>query len=166
MPELVATPIAEAVASFHFNEHVLDKRFPVFTAEESLRQPAPHSNHAVWIFGHMIYSRLSVLKFIGREGVFERPWLPLFKRGEKLREASVYPSWPELLEAWREITPILHKALDEVSPDVLDKPSPEGVPSADKKISGLVNFFAYHEAYHAGQLGYITRWLGHDGPVG
>jgi len=163
---LVATPIAEAAASFHLDEHVLEKGFPVFTAEESLRQPAPHSNHAVWIFGHMIRCRASVLKFIGREGEFERTWLPLFNRGEKLREASAYPSWQELLEAWNEVTPILHKALDEISPELLDRPSPEGVPSADKKISGLINFFAYHEAYHAGQLGYITKWLGHDGLVG
>jgi hypothetical protein len=163
---LVATPISEAIASFHLNEHVLDKGFPVFTTEESLRQPAPQSNHAVWIFGHIIYSRVSVLKFIGRGGEFQHPWLPLFKRGEKLREASAYPSWPELLEAWTEITPTLHKALEEVALEVLDSPSPEGVPSADKKISGLINFFAYHEAYHAGQLAYVTKWLGHDGPVG
>ena len=163
---LVATPIAEAIASFHRNEYALDKKFPVFTAEESFRQPAPHSNHAVWIFGHIIYCRVSVLKFAGRGGEFQRPWLPLFGRGEKLREASAYPSWQELLEAWSEITSALHKALEEVDPEVLDRPSPEGIPSADRKISGLINFFAYHEAYHAGQLAYITKWLGHDGPMG
>ena len=164
---LVATPISEAIASFHRNEHVLDRGFSVFTAEEPFRQPAPHCNHAVWILGHVIYCRNRVIELIGNPPALSQSWLPLFSRGAKLQQdLSVYPSWNELLEAWREITPTLHKALEEIAPEVLDRPSPEGMSSADKKISGLINFFAYHEAYHAGQLAYITKWLGHGGSVG
>lgn len=164
MPQL-ATSIADAIDAYNTNEYVLDKALPSITPEESLRQPGPQSNHALWILGHLIYCRNSVLRFLGQP-LLSYSWLPLFNRGAKLQDPSAYPAWNELNEAWQQVTPALHKALDEVTEETLDRPSPEGVPSADKKISGLVRFFANHEAYHTGQLGYLTKWLGHDGPVG
>jgi DinB superfamily len=165
MPQLVA-PIADATDAYNFNEYVLGKVLPAITPEESLRQPSEKSNHALWVFGHILYCRLSVLRFLGAEPDFHPEWLPLFNRGAKLVEASAYPAWNELVLAWNEITPTLHKTLDEVTEETLDQPAPQGIPSADKKISGVVRFFANHEAYHVGQLGYLDKWLGHDGPVG
>ena len=165
MPQL-ATPIADAVDAFNFNEHVLGKVLSAVTPEESLRRPSEKSNHALWVFGHILYCRLSVLRFLGAEQDFRPEWLPLFNRGAKPVEASAYPSWNELLSAWQQITPNLHKALEDVTEETLDQPAPQGVPSADKKISGVVRFFANHEAYHVGQLGYLSSWLGHAGPVG
>ncbi len=162
----LATPIADAIDNYNANEFILNNCIPVITPEESLRQPSPHSNHALWIFGHLIHSRASVLHFLGEKQEWSRPWQPLFVRGAKLVDASTYPAWSELVAAWHEITTALHKALDEVPGNVLDSPSLEGIPSGDKKMSGLVRFFAAHEAYHAGQLGYLTAWLGHHGPVG
>ena len=165
MPQL-ATPIADAIDAYGTNEYVLGQVLPAITSEESLRQPGPNSNHALWILGHIIYCRNSVLKFLGHAPAVSQDWLPLFNRGAKLVEASAYPAWNELCITWQEITPTLHKALDEVTEELLDRPSPEGIPSTDKKMSGVVRFFANHEAYHAGQLGYLSSWLGHAGPVG
>lgn len=162
----VTTPIADTIAQYHFNEYVLDKALPSISAEEALRQPAAHSNHALWILGHMIYARTSVLQFAGKEAAWQRPWLPLFDRGAALKEASAYPSWPELIAAWQELMPIVHNALSEVPNEILDRPAPAEPPSTDGKISGVLSFFANHEAYHAGQIGFLTKWLGHPGPVG
>jgi hypothetical protein len=169
MPQL-ATPITDAIDGFKTNEYILGKALPSITPEESLLHPAPNSNHALWIFGHILYCRLSVLKFLGRyEGQNEdrtRPWLHLFKRGATREDASAYPAWSDLHAAWQEITPILHQALEEATDELLDQPAPEGVPSADKKISGVVRFFVLHEMYHIGQIGYLSAWLGRKGPVG
>jgi uncharacterized damage-inducible protein DinB len=107
-----------------------------------------------------------VLKFAGKEEAWTRPWLALFPRGAQLKEASAYPAWPELVAAWKELTPIVHNALNEVPNEILDKPAPEGPPSTDGKISGVLSFFANHEAYHTGQIGFLTKWLGHARPVG
>ena len=166
MPQL-ATPITDAIDGFHTNEYVLGKAFTAITPEESLRQPAPDSNHALWILGHLINCRNSVMRFLGQPPASSQAWLPLFDRGAELqKDTSVYPSWNELLEIWPESTAALHKALNEASEEVLDSPSPEGVPSVDKKMSGAVRFFVIHEAYHTGQLGYLTTWLGHEGLIG
>jgi DinB superfamily len=165
MPQL-ATPIADAIDAYGTNEYLLNNALSAITPEESLRQPGLKSNHAVWILGHLIYCRNSVLKFLGQSPTEPHTWLPLFNRGAKLVEASAYPAWSELLSVWQETIPILHKALEEAPEELLDQPAPQGIPSADKKMSGVFRFFAIHEAYHVGQLGYLDKWLGHDGPVG
>ena len=160
--------IATAIASYHFNERVLDKVLPSITPEDALRRPSNHSNHALWILGHVLYCRNSVIKLLGLPPALSQPWLPLFNRGSKIQQdPSAYPSWNELLEIRRELTPQLHKALSEAPEDLLETSAPaNGAPSFDGKISGVISFFASHETYHGGQLGYLAKWLGHDGPVG
>jgi uncharacterized damage-inducible protein DinB len=160
----VATPISDAVANYRTNASVLDKCLTAITPEEALRQPSPHSNHAVWILGHMIWARATVLHFVGKE--WSRPWFPLFVRGAALKEPAAYPAWQELIDAWQEINVALERALDEAPEAVLDRPSPPEIPSTDKKVSGLAVFFADHEAYHVGQISYLAKWLGHAGPWG
>ena len=162
----VTSPIADTIAQYHLNEYVLSQALPSITAEESLRRPSSHSNHALWILGHMIYARTSVLRFAGKGDAWMRPWLPLFPRGAELKEDSAYPAWFELVAAWNELTPILQSALEEAPASLLDNPAPAAPPSTDGKISGVLSFFANHEAYHAGQLGFLTTWLGHARPVG
>ena len=49
---------------------------------------------------------------------------------------------------------------------MLAKPAPKGPPSFDGKISGLVAFLAFHEAYHVGQVTYLRKWLGYGQSVG
>jgi uncharacterized damage-inducible protein DinB len=160
--------IATAIASFHFNERVLDKVLPSITPEDALRRPSGHSNHALWVLGHVLYCRNSVIKILGQPPALSQPWLPLFNRGSKvLEDPSAYPAWNELLEVRLALTPQLHKALSEAPEELLEAPAPDkGAPSFDGKISGIISFFAYHETYHGGQLGYLVKWLGHEGPVG
>jgi len=48
----------------------------------------------------------------------------------------------------------------------LATPVTQGPPSADGKLSGVVNFMAFHETYHVGQLAYVRSLLGHTGAMG
>ncbi len=160
----VPSSIAAAAVSFQQNSDLLRKSFEGLTAEEWLRRPSDSSNHLLWIAGHVIWARGVVLGFLGAE--WSRPWLPLFARGAKLDDSAEYPTPEEAALAWREVSARLATAMEEVSEDTLSKPSPERIPSADGKITGLVGFLAYHETYHVGQAAYLRRWLGHDGVAG
>jgi uncharacterized damage-inducible protein DinB len=40
------------------------------------------------------------------------------------------------------------------------------VPSADGTLGGVINFLAYHDTYHTGQVAYLRCWLGHSGVAG
>jgi hypothetical protein len=57
------------------------------------------------------------------------------------------------------------KRLDDLGEDGLVAPSPRSLPIPDKTIRGAINFAAFHESYHVGQMAYIRKWLGFPGLV-
>jgi uncharacterized damage-inducible protein DinB len=157
----VVLQIANAAYSFHVNEKLLNDSAAGLTAEEWLRRPNDSSNHLLWIVGHVLWARGRALSFLGVE--WSRSWGPLFARGAKLADAAEYPEPEEILLALEEVSAKLAAALEAASDDTLSKPAPQGIPSADGKIGGLINFFAHHETYHVGQVAYLRSWLGHGG---
>jgi hypothetical protein len=90
----------------------------------------------------------------------------LYARGGKVDSDDAYPSGETLMEAWKEVGGVLANALENVSEEVLAEPSKQGPPSADGKQSGVVNFLAWHETYHVGQISYLRGWMGHAGLMG
>jgi hypothetical protein len=45
------------------------------------------------------------------------------------------------------------------------KRAPEGKPSFDLKVSGLVAFLAFHETHYVGQVSFLRKWLGYGQTV-
>ncbi len=160
----IPSQITDAANTFQFNAGLFKKGFDGLTREEWLRRPNDKSNHLLWIFCHAIWARGVTLGFLGSE--YSKPWFPLFARGAKLDESAQYPTPEEASAAWEEVSTRLTSAMEGASEEVLSKPSPQGIPSADGKISGLVGFLANHETYHVGQVGYLRSWLGHEGVAG
>jgi uncharacterized damage-inducible protein DinB len=70
------------------------------------------------------------------------------------------------MAAWHESAALLTSAMDSVSEELISQPATNGPPSADGKLSGIVNFLAIHETYHIGQASYLRSWLGHKGIMG
>ena len=160
----VPAVIAHAAENYRFNSDFLVKMVSDLDQEEWLRHPNETSNHIAWIVGHVIWTRKMLLGRLGME--WSRPWLDMFARGAKLDETAAYPAKEELLDAWRETSGVLAGVLDSVSAEILAQPATQGPPSADGKISGIVNFLAIHETYHLGQASYLRGWLGHKGLMG
>lgn len=160
----VPAVIAAAAENYRFNSGVLEKTVGDLSSEEWLKRPDEKLNHIAWIVGHVAWTRSRLLERIG--AAWPQPALDIFGRGIKLQEDSAYPSAESLLSAWRESATVLASALENVSEDVLAKPATQGPPSADGKLSGVVNFLAIHESYHLGQASYLRSWLGHKGLMG
>jgi len=51
-------------------------------------------------------------------------------------------------------------------PPVVPSPGCEFGGAGDGTTGGVINFLAFHETYHVGQLAYLRCWLGHEGPQG
>jgi hypothetical protein len=96
---------------------------------------------------------------------WSQPWLKEFARGAK---CDVLPCPPPetLMSAWNEVSGVLAGALENASEEALGQPATSGPPSADGKVSGIVNFLAIHETYHVGQAAYLSCWMGHKGIMG
>jgi uncharacterized damage-inducible protein DinB len=160
----VPASIANAADNYRFNSRYLKQTVSDLAPEEWLRRPDERLNHIAWIVGHMALSRSRLLHFMGAE--WGQPELEIFGRGSKLLEDSAYPAPDSLLAAWSESGHALAGAFQSVAEDLLEQPAPEGSPSSNGKIGGIVHFMAIHETYHLGQASYLRCWLGHKGLMG
>jgi len=156
--------IATAAENYRFNSDFLTRMVEDLSPEEWLRRPIDNLNHIAWIVGHVIWARKAVLTRLGTE--WSQPWLSSFARGVKCNDVAAFPPPDTLMEGWREVSGVLATALDGASEDVLSTPSTQGPPSADGRISGVINFLAIHETYHVGQASYLRSWMGHKGLMG
>lgn len=160
----VPAAILTAAQNYKFNSDFLTNMVKDLPPEEWLKSPAENLNHVAWIVGHCVWTRKALLARLGTQ--WDKPWLGMFARGVKLENDAAYPSETVLLDAWRESAEILAPALENASEELLAQPVKQGPPSADGKLSGVVNFLAVHETYHIGQLSYLRSWLGHKGLMG
>jgi uncharacterized damage-inducible protein DinB len=156
--------ISIAALSFNQNDNFLRKNLEGLTDEEWTRKPEGCANDLLWIVGHVTWARSSLLKRLGED--WSKPWFAFFGRGAKPGDSVVYPTPEEAKLAWDESTTRVHAAMESVSEEALAAPATNGPPSADGKVSGIVNFLAYHETYHIGQASYLRTWLGHPGVMG
>jgi uncharacterized damage-inducible protein DinB len=155
--------IAVSAVNYNMNADFLKKNVEGLTDEEWLRRPAA-ANHLLWIVGHVCWTRSMLLKRLGDD--WSKPWFSHFARGAKLDESAAYPTPEEVRLTLDESTERLKAAMESVSEEALATPSTQGPPSADGKVSGVVNFLAFHETYHVGQASYLRSWLGHAGVMG
>jgi uncharacterized damage-inducible protein DinB len=160
----VPAVIASAAENYRFNSDFLTRTVQDLSPEEWLQRPNDNSNHIAWIVGHVIWARKAVLSRLGTE--WSQPWLSSFARGVKCNDVAAFPPPHTLKDAWNEVSGVLATALDGASEDALSQPSTQGPPSADGKISGVINFLAIHETYHVGQASYLRSWMGHKGLMG
>lgn len=156
--------VIAAAENYRFNSRFLKQTVSDLSPEEWLKRPDEKLNHIAWIVGHMALGRSRVLHFMGAE--WAQPALEIFGRGKNLLEDSAYPLPDSLLSTWSEAGHALAAAFETVPEDLLAQPAPQGPPSLDGKVSGIVSFMAIHETYHLGQASYLRSWLGHKGLMG
>src|SRR5215211_7528552 len=133
---------------FRTNTDIISKAIADVRSEDWFRTPGDDSNHLMWLLGHVVVHRGQVLKTLG--GQWDSSWASMFKPGTQRVDDAQYPTVDEMRAAWDEISEQLKTALRESSPDFLNTPAPEGPPSFDKKLSGTVAFYAFHDTYHTG----------------
>ena len=155
-----AAPIAMI---FAFNDSFVVQALDGLTQEELWRAPNPHNNPLLWIAGHVVQTRATVLGMLGEQ--VDTGWGKLFDRGAKIGNARQYPSGHEVVKVMGEISPRLHAALARLAPEQLNRPASLPIPGITTLTDELA-FFALHESYHVGQLAYIRKGLGYPGMAG
>ena len=70
-------------------------------------------------------------------------------------------AWQQLAETHQS----MRAAFAALTADALAAPAPVSFAGA-KTLAELLAFFAFHEGYHLGQVGYIRKQLGHSSLVG
>ncbi len=163
-PIMLNSRIAHAAQSYNQNASFLRQSVAGLSDDEWLRRPNDHSNHLLWIVGHVAWARTMLLARL--EAPWTTPWMALYARGKKCVEGPDCPSPSTAMEAWNESCTRLLAAMEAASEELLSTPATQGPPSADGMLSGIVDFLAFHETYHIGQIAYLRSWLGHAGAMG
>ena len=155
--------LAYIVGLFETNNGLVKKAIEGIPPERWVERPNDSSNHMLWIVGHLVWCRGNILKTLGAEGV-PLPWGSLFGRGAQLTTQDQYPSVEEIRTTWDAVSERLINTLPKVAPEVLA--TPHDKPTLDGKTGGYIAFLGCHEAYHAGQLSYLRKWLEHGQVAG
>ena len=149
---------------FKANTDIVSKAVADVASDDWFRKPGDDSNHLMWVMGHLIVHRGMTLKLLG--GQWDTSWAPLFARGAERVADQEYPSADEIKTAWQQVSGDLVTAVRNAPADVLSNAAAAGSPTFDGKVSGNVALLAFHDAYHAGQVGYLRKWLGYGQTVG
>lgn len=156
--------IEHAAQSFNQNSSFLKQSVDGLTDEEWLRRPNDDSNHMLWIVGHLAWARTMLLARLNAPWTTQ--WMGLYARGKPCVDGADCPSPQTAMEGWNESCSRLNAAMEAASDELLSTPVTQGPPTADGKLSGVLDFLAFHETYHIGQLAYLRCWLGRSGPMG
>ena len=133
------------------------------TAEQSLAQPSPGGNCANWIVGHLTNVQNAVMGLVGQEPVWE---------SDQLKNAAWEPiTGPARAIPWETMRDSIlgsqARCLTAIS-NLSDEQMAEEVPhpfGGTTSRAELLSTLAFHQAYHAGQLGIVRRVAGLEGAV-
>jgi uncharacterized damage-inducible protein DinB len=155
------TPIAYI---FDINDGLIRQTLGDLPADALWKQPGGQGNSILWIVGHITQTRAGLLSLLGERA--STGWGELFRRGAQRQDPSAYPE-PEAIKAVGvDLSKRLRSKLSTITQDELAVPvTTVKLPNVNTLVDALA-FFAFHEAYHVGQLGYVKKALGYTAIAG
>ena len=123
---------------------------------EQLRQRVGRANSILWTLGHITVGRLRLLTMLGDQ--IDIPWTKVVGRGAD-EVTDALPDAMEVFARWDDAARRLADRLPQLSDDELLATSRYSLPGSDGTMLGTINYFAFHEAYHIGQIAVIRKAL-------
>ena len=156
LPELQPTANAFAVADRFMSNLTKD----LAPADWQVQDAAGHDPR--WVVGHIATYRRKVL---GMVGLPQEPaaWEDQFTRGKSAADLRPDLDMEVVLAAFHACQPLLASRWDALTPEALAAPFGRTLPNGLDTVGGAIQFMAWHEAYHMGQLGLLRRLGGKPG---
>ncbi|MFH1680287.1 MAG: DinB family protein [Candidatus Eisenbacteria bacterium] len=153
------------VSLYGLNAFVVRENLDGVTHEESLRSAGKGGNCINWVMAHIVATRSGVLRLAGEEPVGPDDAMRRYTRGSApLRNGEEAIPLDRLCADFGLSQVKLMEALVRLSDeDLASKGMKGGIggESIGEQLAGL----AFHEAYHAGQLGILRRLAGREGAI-
>jgi uncharacterized damage-inducible protein DinB len=149
----------------HITHQVIRLNIADVTQEESLIQP-PAGNCLNWVLGHILATYCSALALVGQEPVMDKETLKRYDRGAPpLQDPAEALDIKDLTTALDEAVQRFETGLSNLTPEALDRPAPSPSKNPNETVRSLLSTIAFHQAYHAGQLGVLRRISGKEGAI-
>ncbi|XZF14488.1 DinB family protein [Chitinophagaceae bacterium MMS25-I14] len=148
--------IASSALIFKMNDRLFLNALEGVTEEQAAERLSGHNNPIVWIAAHTVWARYNALAFLGKPA--DNPFRGMFESFKPYSITEKYPSLETVRAEWQKVSSLLKNALDDASEDQLVADSPLKSPIGDFSNGGTIVFFAQHESYDIGQLGYLKKY--------
>lgn len=146
------------IKHFTFSHLTVEKNIDGISHGESLVQPKPAGNCVNWVMGHIAVHRNPIGKLVGLEPVLDEAIEKRYTRASQpMVDAGEAIELDDFIAAYRRSQEQLMARLGSMTDADLSQKLDDD--TLAEKLAG----FAFHEAYHAGQLGVIRRVIGKDG---
>jgi len=143
----------ELTTFFNYNHYVANKNLEDITHKESLKTSQAGGNCINMVMGHIVSTRDTLLELFGYEGMCDEKMKHVYAQGAPLIMAEEATDINKLLKMYNESQEKIIKALPQTDLG--------GDEEKTKNLLGL----AFHEAYHAGQIGILRRVIGKEGMI-
>jgi uncharacterized damage-inducible protein DinB len=150
--------LAPLAAILRLNTRLVLNCFDGMDEEQARIRAAERTNHAAFLFAHLIDTRHFVLRMIG--GNAENPVAATLDGARGIDEVRSLPSLRSLSVSWSEISAMLDERFRALDGSILDAPSPQGFPIDDATVLGALAFLVQHDSYHVGQIAMLRRVAG------
>jgi uncharacterized damage-inducible protein DinB len=128
------------------------------TEEMAQQRLAGRGNNIAFLVAHLADARYFLATLV--RAPLPNPLSATLAEANRVEEVQQWPSLPELLSSWRDVSAHLAAVLREVTPEVLDAPSPHSFPIRGDTVLHAVAFLAQHDSYHVGQVAFLRRQVG------
>ena len=146
------------------NDGLIRQTLSDLPAEALWKQPGGQGNSIMWIVGHITQTRAGMLSLLGDRA--STGWGELFRRGAQRQDPSAYPDPQAIKSVGIDLSKQLQAKLATITGEELAAPvTAVKLPNVNTVADALA-FFAFHEAYHVGQLGYVKKALGYTAIAG
>ena len=165
---MVAQDLAEMLTHyFRYTAATLDMNLEGVSPEDARRKPQPAGNCVAWVLGHLVNARFGMLSLLQAEApVDPAPYERFTRRGAAADDDVDLPSLATLRADLTATQKSLLAGLADLSDAVANAPAPFSPTQWEKETVGsLLVALAFHEGYHAGQVGMLRRLLGMPGAI-
>lgn len=146
------------IDQFNLHTTLLKNVVKDFTEADSEKQ-IEKANHVKWLMGHIVSSRYYIAGLIGLKE--QDPYADFFN--SSINSEVKYPSVKAIMANWESLSQKMIECMKNMTPADWDAKANFAFPISDGTLKSSINFFAHHEAYTIGQIGYIRRIVGLEG---
>src|SRR5689334_9835293 len=137
---------------FQINHRIVHQNIESITHEESMVFGLKGGSNINRTFGHITVTRDKALELLGAQRICPPQMFENYKRGAEEITHETAMDFSDIISYWNKSQPAIEAAISSFQ-------------FHDLEFTKKIEFFAFHEGYHVGQLGIMRRFVGKEGVI-